>query len=86
MEHCGYSVDPDYPDYGTHDWIADNALAIQTGDVTFLSTTHYSQFLLGSEWPDNPNHIGDTTNHHVYYYSGGAIQDDVGADRASAMY
>jgi len=82
----GYSADPNTPDYGTHDWIAEMALTIQTKDVTFLSTTYHAKFLLGTEAPDNPAYIGDSTNHHVYYYSGGAIQDDVGADRASAMY
>ena len=82
----GYSSDPNNPDYGTHDWIADKALTVQTRDVTFLTTTYHAKYLLGTEAPDNPAYIGDSTNHHVYYYSGGAIQDDVGADRALAMY
>ena len=82
----GYSADPNNPDYGTHDWIANKALTIQTRDVTFLTTTYHARYLLGTEAPDNPAYIGDSTNHHVYYYSGGSIQDDVGADRASAMY
>jgi len=82
----GYSADPDNPDYGTHDWIADKALSIQTRDATFLKTTYHSEYLLGTEAPDNPEYIGDSTNHHVYYYSGGSMQDDVCADRAKAMY
>lgn len=82
----GYSSDPSNPDYGTHDWIADKALAIQVKDVTFLSSTYHSRYLLGTEAPDNPDYIGDSTNHHIYYYSGGAVQDDKCAVRASQMY
>ncbi len=82
----GYSADPSDPDYGTHDWIADMALTIQVRDVTFLSTTYHSRYLLGTEAPDNPDYIGDSTNHHVYYFSSGAVQDDKSAVRASQMY
>jgi hypothetical protein len=82
----GYSSDPNNPDYGTHDWIADMALTIQTEDVTFLSTTYHAKFLLGTEAPDNPAYIGDSTNHHVYYYASGALQDDKSAVRASQIY
>ncbi len=82
----GYSADVEDPDYGTHDWIADMALAAQTEDVSFLATTYHTEFLLGTEAPDNPDFIGDSIEHHVYYYSGGGLQDDSSADRASAMY
>ena len=82
----GYSADPPNPDYGTHDWIADAALNLQTRDVTFLKTTYHSEFLLGTEAPDNPAYIGDSANHHVYYYSSGVLQDDACADRASQIY
>ena len=82
----GYSADPDNPDYGTHDWIAEMALDMQVLDVSFLETVYHSEFLLGTEAPDNPAYIGDSFNHHVYYYSDGSLQDDVGADRAQAMY
>jgi len=82
----GYSSDPANPDYGTHDWIADEALTMQVIDVTFLSTTYHSRYLIGTEAPDNPDYIGDSTNHHVYYYSGGSVQDDKSAVRASQMY
>ncbi len=82
----GYSADPDNPDYGTHDWIANAALQPQTKDVTFLRTTYNSLFLLGTEAPDNPAYIGDTGNHHVYYHSDKTIQDDACADRASSIY
>jgi hypothetical protein len=78
----GYSSDPTNPDYGTHDLIADRALSIATQDVTFLKTTYHARFLLGTEAPDNPAYIGDSTNHHVYYYSSGQLQDDAGAVRA----
>jgi len=82
----GYSSDPDDPDYGTHDWIADKALAIQTMDAGFLKTTHHARFLLGTEAPDNTAYIGDSTNHHVYYHSSGVLQDGKSAIRASQMY
>ncbi|MEM2839728.1 MAG: zinc dependent phospholipase C family protein [Thermoplasmata archaeon] len=82
----GYSSDPQNPDYGTHDWIAEMALTIQTKDVTFLSVTYHSKYLLGTEAPDNPAYIGDSINHHIYYYSNGNIQDDKSADRAYDMY
>jgi hypothetical protein len=82
----GYSADQYDPDYGTHDWIADRALELQTQDVTFLESTYHTRFLLGTEAPDNPDYIGDTTNHHVYFYSTGDLQDDVCAVRASTVY
>lgn len=82
----GYSSDPRNPDYGTHDWIAEMALTIQTEDVSFLSVTYRTDYLLGTEAPDNSAYIGDTSNHHVYYHSDGSIQDDKSADRASEMY
>jgi hypothetical protein len=82
----GYSSDPAHPDYGTHDWIADKALAIQTRDVIFLSTTYHARYMLGTEAPDNPVYIGDSMSHHVYYYSNGVLQDDHSAVRASQLY
>lgn len=82
----GYSADLNDPDYGTHDWIADRALDLQTMDVSYLQTTYHTQYLLGTEAPDNPEFIGDSTNHHVYYYSSGALQDNASAARASQMY
>jgi len=82
----GYSSDPQNPDYGTHDWIADMALSIQTRDVTFLSVTYHSKYLLGTEAPDNPEYFGDSSYHHVYYHSDGSLQDDKSADRAYEMY
>lgn len=82
----GYSANPLDPDYGTHDWIADMALEKQTHDVTFLLATYHVGYLLGTEAPDNSEYIGDTTNHHVYYYSDGTIQEDNSAVRASQLY
>lgn len=82
----GYSADPDNPDYGTHDWIADMALNFQTKDVTFLKSTYHAKFLLGTEAPDNPDYIGDSTYHHVYFSSDHVLEDDVCADRAESLY
>ena len=82
----GYSADQDNPDYGTHDWIADLALNLQARDVTFLKSTYHSEFILGTEAPDNPEFIGDTANHHIYFYSSGELQDDICALRATQVY
>jgi len=82
----GYSSNPDDPDPGTHDWIAVEALSLQTGDVTFLSTTYSSTYKLGTEAPDNPDYIGDTSKHHVYFHADGSLQDNASALRASQMY
>ena len=82
----GYSADPNNPDYGTHDWIADKALAMQTRDVTFLKTTYHAKFLLGTEAPDNTDYIGDATNHHVYFDATHQLEDDACAVRASDLY
>ena len=49
----GYSADQDNPDYGTHDWIAIAALAMQTKDVAFLMGTYHTEFLLGTEQTDD---------------------------------
>jgi len=82
----GYSWDPSDPDYGTHDWIAESALALQTRDASFLTGDNLVRFLLGTEAPDNDEYIGDHEEHHVYYYATGVVQDDVGATRAQDMY
>lgn len=82
----GYSADPDNPDYGTHDWIADMALNLQTRDVSHFKSTYHDSYLIGTEAPDNSEYIGDSTNHHVYYYADGTVQDDASAIRARAMY
>jgi hypothetical protein len=82
----GYSSDTTHPDYGTHDWIADAALELQTRDASFLSSDHHGDYLLGSEAPDNPSYFGDTSKHHVYYRSSGALQDDSAGQRAQQMY
>ena len=82
----GYSWDPLDPDYGTHDWIAEAALAMQTRDASFLTGDNLVRFLLGTEAPDNDEYIGDHDEHHVYYYATGAVQDDAAASRAQDMY
>lgn len=95
MFHCpsaeswsngGYSSDPSNPEYGTHDWVADRALDLQTRDVSHFKSTYHDSYLIGTEAPDNPQYICDYTKHHVYYYSDGSVQDDASARRAKAMY
>jgi hypothetical protein len=82
----GYSSDQANPDYGTHDRIADLALTLTLQNVSFLKSTYHTQYLLGTEAPDNPEFIGDSTNHHVYYFSSGQVQDDKSAVRARSVY
>ena len=85
----GYSADPSNPDYGTHDWIAQHALDwLPVGERQYLSA-NLAAYLYGTELPDNggaPDGIGDATMHHVYYRSGGALQDDASAVRASEEF
>jgi len=85
----GYSDDPEYPDYGTHDWIAQRALDWLPAKEKEYLTDNLAIYIYGTELPDNrdaPDGIGDTTKHHVYYYSDGSLQDDVAADRAQEEY
>ena len=86
-----YSADPSYPDYGTHDWIAQHALDwLPTQEKQYI-IDNLASYLYGTELPDNnnayvPGHIGDTTKHHVYFWANGSLQDYVAADRATEEY
>jgi hypothetical protein len=85
----GYSADTSHPDYGTHDWVAQHALDLLPEQEKKYLTDNLQVYLYGTELPDNgqaADGIGDTTKHHVYYSSSGAVTDDVAADRAQAMY
>lgn len=85
----GYSADPDNPDYGTHDWVAEHALDwLPVGEKYWINIPAY---LLGTELPDNPNSsiggIGDTAKHHMYFWkNNGTVQDDAAAVRAQEEY
>jgi hypothetical protein len=85
----GYSADPNNPDYGTHDWIAEHALDwLPTQEKQFLLDNKAS-YLYGTELPDNSqaaDGVGDTTKHHVYYSATGSVQDDAAAVRAGEEY
>lgn len=85
----GYSGDPDQPDYGTHDWIAQHALDFLPAEEKQYLTSNLNTYLFGTELPDLPasqGGIGDTTKHHVYYSATGTLTDDASAQRANAMY
>jgi len=85
----GYSADPANPDYGTHDWIAEHALAWLPLEERQFLLDNKAAYLYGTELPDNSqasDGIGDTTKHHVYYFANGSVQDDVAADRATEEY
>jgi hypothetical protein len=85
----GYSDDPSNPDYGTHDWIAEHALDwLPPAEKQFI-VNNIANYLYGTELPDNggtPDGIGDTTKHHVYYFTDGLLQDDASAVRAQEEY
>jgi len=87
----GYSADPNYPDYGTHDFLAHHALDWVPDDLDFWLRGNVTMYLYGTELPDNVNAplgdgIGDTRKHHVYYRADGSLQDDVSARRAQESY
>jgi hypothetical protein len=85
----GYSADPAHPDYGTHDWIAQHALDYLPAEEKQYILDNIASYLYGTELPDRPasqGGIGDTTKHHVYYSSSGALVDDASAKRALEEY
>lgn len=85
----GYSDNPSNPDYGTHDWIAQHALDwLPSGEKQYIEN-NLAVYLYGTELPDNgqaSDGIGDTSKHHIYYFSNGTLQDDSSAVRASEEY
>jgi len=85
----GYSEDPSRPDYGTHDWVAQHALDWLPASEKQYILDNLHVYLYGTELPDNvgvSDGIGDTTKHHIYYYSNGTLQDDSAAERAEVEY
>lgn len=85
----GFSDNPATPDYGTHDWIAEHALDWLPIQEKQWLLDNKAVYLYGTELPDNNQAvggIGDTAKHHVYYYSNGSVQDDIGAIRAKDEY
>jgi len=84
----GYSADPNNPDYGTHDWIAERALDWLPANEKALILTYRVVYLYGTELPDNcqaADKLCDTGKHHVYFRSSGDLQDDASAGRARDM-
>jgi len=87
----GYSADPTKPDYGTHDWIVEHAIAWLPAPEKNYITQNLSGFLYGTELPDLPSGsggIGDTWYHHIYYNKDGTVMhmEDDAAWRASTEY
>ncbi len=75
----GYSDDPANPDYGTHDWMAQHALDRLPSEEKEYIENNLATYLYGTELPDNggaSDGIGDTSKHHIYYFSNGTLQDD----------
>lgn len=89
----GYSVDPHYPDYGTHDWIAQHAKNWLPATELKWIDDNLNWFLYGTEYPDNSGAsyanttgYGDTARHHNYYDTNGSITDPSAASRAQEEY
>jgi hypothetical protein len=85
----GYSADPEHPDYGTHDWIAEHALDWLPLEEKQFLLDNKAAYLYGTELPDSnqaSDGVGDTTKHHVYYFANGSVQDDASAVRATEEY
>jgi len=84
-----FSTDPQNPNYGTHDWIAQHALDWLPNEEREYIINNLAIYLYGTELPDNagaPDGIGDTALHHIYYWSNESIQDDASAIRAQTEY
>ncbi len=82
----GYSSDPNNPLYGTHDWIAKHALDWLPTEEKQYILNNLAAYLYGTELPDSPSGIGDTVNHHIYYWTNESLQSDAAALRASEEY
>jgi len=85
----GYSSNPNRPDYGTHDWIAEHALDWIPDEQDAWIRERLQLYLYGTELPDNGGGvggIGDTAKHHIYYRIDGSLQDDSAAVRAQEAY
>lgn len=87
----GSSADPNYPCYGTHDWIAHHALDWMPANRTTYIKENLNTYLWGTELPDAYQENGgyhDLTKHHVYYNLTGALVlgEDDAAVRAEEEY
>lgn len=83
----GWSIDVNNPTDGTHDQILEKAINMLPSDMKAKINIVAAKY--GSEIPDcnaGIYCIGDTVRHHVYYYSNGNLQDDIGAKRAQEEY
>lgn len=82
----GFSTDPQNPNYGTHDWIAQHALDWLPNEEKQYILDNLVAYLYGTELPDNsiaPEGIGDVAWHHVYFNQSEIMTDDWAAFRAS---
>lgn len=82
-ENGGKTRGKSSPKYGTHDWLAEEALKFLPLEERVWIDEHRNAFLLGTEAPDNKsvavrvlgkrfaNGYGDKVRHHNYYIEGG---------------
>ncbi len=82
----GYSADSAKPDYGKHDWIAQHALDFLPPEEKQFITDNLQTYLYATEMPDNPQFIGDTSKHHIYFSANETLQDDAAAARAEKEF
>lgn len=86
------------PNYGTHDWIAEEASKMLQDDKRGWIDKNMVYFILGTEAPDNyavakrvlgkksAKGYGDVVNHHNYYGEGDNLIDDSASRRAEQEY
>jgi len=85
----GFSSDPNNPNYGTHDWIAEHALDWLPNEEKQYILNNLAAYLYGTELPDNniaPDGIGDVPWHHVYFNQSEIMTEDWAAFRANWEY
>lgn len=84
-----FSEDPREPVYGTHDYLAEHALAWLPEHEKMYILNNKPEYLYGTELPDlSPleGGIGDYHLHHVYFDENGYCTDSSAADRAQDEY
>jgi hypothetical protein len=93
----GNSANPDNPDYGTHDWIAENAVNFLPANDSVWIKNNMVAYLIGTEAPDNSEVAaayttekvyGDKSSGHHNYYNleHTSILDDSASQRAQEEY
>jgi hypothetical protein len=84
-----FSSDPDSPNYGTHDWIAEHALDWLPESEKRYIVNNLATYLYGTELPDKTtgaDAIGDMDKQHFYFNETGVIKDNSAGMRTAQEY